>query len=259
MMGQRFVDQPVLVTAAAAGIGAATARAFALEGARVVLSDINRERGVEQAQALCAEGAVAHFIAADCTDEEQVEALVRKTVETLGGLAFAANVVGDVMGDAGGPEFHAQATAGWNATIAVSLTSAYLCMKHEIRHMIEHGGGAITNVTSLAGMLHVPDSGAAYAAAKAGVIQLSKFAAVNYANRGIRVNCIAPGVTPTAAYFKGGQAAGDEVIAHLLENQPIRRAIDPGEQAAAILWLSSREAGMVTGHVLPVDGGWTAA
>jgi NAD(P)-dependent dehydrogenase (short-subunit alcohol dehydrogenase family) len=258
-MAQRFKDQPVLVTAAAAGIGAATARAFALEGARVMLSDIDVRCGEEQAEALREQGADAFFIAADCTDEEQVDALVRKTVETFGGLSCAANVVGDVLGDAAGADFHSQSTAGWDATIAVSLRSTYLCMKHEINHMLEHGSGSITNVTSLAGMLHVPESGAAYAAAKAGVIQLSKFAAVNYADRGVRVNCIAPGVTPTEAYFKGGQEAGDAVINHLLQNQPIKRAIDPAEQAAAILFLNSAEAAMITGHVLPVDGGWTAA
>ena len=258
-MAQRFKDRPVLVTAAAAGIGAATARAFALEGARVMLSDIDVTCGEAQAEALREQGADVFFMATDCTDEEQVEALVRMTVETFGGLACAANVVGDVRGDAAGTEFHSQSTDGWDATIAVSLKSTYLCMKHEISHMLEHGGGSITNVTSLAGMLHVPESGAAYAAAKAGVIQLSKFAAVNYADRGVRVNCIAPGVTPTDAYFKGGQEAGDAVISHLLQNQPIKRAIDPAEQAAAILFLSSVEAAMITGHVLPVDGGWTAA
>jgi NAD(P)-dependent dehydrogenase (short-subunit alcohol dehydrogenase family) len=257
-MVSRFEQYSVMVTAAAAGIGAATARAFALAGARVVLSDIDITGGEAQVEALREQGAQAYFVAADCTDEEQVEALVRRTVETLGGLSCAANVVGDVLGEANDPDFHAHSSAGWHATIGVSLDSTFLCMKHQIAHMIGHGGGVITNVASLAGMLHVPESGAAYAAAKAGVIRLSKFAAVNYADREVRVNCIAPGVTPTAAFYKGGQEAGDAVITHLLQNQPIGRVIEPSEQAAAILWLSSPEAGMVTGQVLPVDGGWSA-
>lgn len=257
-MSHRYKDKPVLVTAAGAGIGAATAKAFAREGAILMLSDINESAGQQVAQALRDEGATVHFLKADCTREEEVEALVAKTVELLGGLSVAANIVGDVVGDAYGPEFHSQSTEGWNGTIAVSLNSVHLCMKHEIAHMIEHGGGVIANVTSLAAMTYVPVSGAAYAAAKAGVIQLTKFAALTYAERGVRANCIAPGVTPTAAYFKAGEEAGNEVINSLLENQAIKRSIDPAEQAASILWLCSEEAAMVTGHVLPVDGGWTA-
>jgi len=255
-MAGRYQDKPVLVTAAAAGIGAATAEAFAREGARLMLSDINVAGGEAMVEKLRA--AEAHFLRADCTSEEEVQALVSKTVETLGGIKVAANIVGDVVGDAYGPEFHAQTTAGWDGTIAVSLKSTYLCMKHEIAHMIEHGGGAIVNVTSLAALLYVPESGAAYAAAKAGVVQLTKFAALNYAERGVRVNCIAPGVTPTAAYFKGGEEMGNMVINRLLEGHAIKRLIDPSEQAAAMLWLCSDDAAMVTGHILPVDGGWTA-
>lgn len=131
-------------------------------------------------------------------------------------------------------------------------------MKHEIAHMIDHGGGAICNVTSLAALLYVAASGAAYAAAKAGVVRLTKFAAVSYADRGIRVNWIAPGVTPTEAYNKAGEEMGRMVIDHLLPFQPIRRTNATGEQADAIAWLCSDAASMVTGHVLPVDGGWTA-
>lgn len=257
-MAGRYQDKAVLVTAAAAGIGAATAEAFAREGARLMLSDINVAGGEAMVEKLRAAGTEAHFLRADCTSEEEVQALVRKTVETLGAINVAANIVGDVVGDAYGPEFHAQTTAGWDGTIAVSLKSTYLCMKHEIAHMIEHGGGAIVNVTSLAALLYVPESGAAYAAAKAGVVQLTKFAALTYAERGVRVNCIAPGVTPTAAYFKGGEEMGNRVINRLLEGHAIKRLIDPSEQAAAMLWLCSDDAAMVTGHILPVDGGWTA-
>jgi NAD(P)-dependent dehydrogenase (short-subunit alcohol dehydrogenase family) len=167
-------------------------------------------------------------------------------------------VVGDVHPGAAGPEFHQQSLASWEATLAVSLRSTFLSMKHEITHMIANGGGVICNVTSLSGLLHVPESGAAYAAAKAGVIRLSKFAAINYAERGVRVNCIAPGVTPTPAYYKAGPEGAKMLIERMLEGHAIKRVIDPSEQAAAILWLCSKEAGMVTGHVLAVDGGWSA-
>lgn len=257
-MTGRFAGKVALVTAAAAGIGEATAEAFAREGARVMLSDINEAQGEQAAKRLRDQGADARFVPADGTKEADVERLVRRTVEVFGGLHLAANVIGDVVGGANGPELHTQSLEGWEGTVAVSLRTTFLCLKHEIAHMIGYGGGVIANVASLAGMLYVPESGAAYSAAKAGVIQLTKFAAVNYAERGIRVNCIAPGTTPTAAYQKAGPEAAKILIARMLEGHAIKRTIAPSEQAAAILYLCSDDAAMVTGHCLPVDGGWAA-
>jgi NAD(P)-dependent dehydrogenase (short-subunit alcohol dehydrogenase family) len=258
MMPGRYANKVVLVTAAASGIGAATAEAFAREDARLMLSDINAAGGETLVERLRSEGVDARFLRADATVEDEVERLMRTTVESFGALDVAANVVGDVHPEAAGPEFHEQSLLGWEATLAVSLRSTFLSMKHEIAYMIEHGGGVICNVTSLAGLLHVPESGAAYAAAKAGVIRLTKFAAVHYAARGIRVNCIAPGVTPTPAYYKAGPEAAKMLIDRMLDGHAIKRVIDPSEQAAAILWLCSGDAPMVTGQVLAVDGGWTA-
>jgi NAD(P)-dependent dehydrogenase (short-subunit alcohol dehydrogenase family) len=257
-MSGAFAGKVGLVTAAAAGIGAATAEAFAQQGARVMLADIDRERGETVAAAIRSQGYDAQFQYADATNEADVQALIHKTTRTFGGLHLAANIVGDAHPDAAGPEFHLQSAESWEHTLAVSLRSTFLCLKHEISYMIEHGGGAIANVTSLAGLLHVPESGAAYAAAKAGVVRLTRFAAVTYADRGVRVNCIAPGVTPTEAYNKAGPEMGRMIIERLLPNQPIRRTIATSEQAAAIVWLCSDAASMVNGHVLPVDGGWTA-
>lgn len=257
-MTKRFEGKVALVTAAGAGIGLATAELFAREGARVMLSDINAAAGEAAAERLRGEGCETAFLYADAIREDDVAALVRGTVERFGALHIAANVVGDAHRDASGPEFHQQSLESWEHTQAVSLRSVFLSMKYEIAHMIRHGGGVIANVTSLAAMLHVGASGAAYAAAKAGVIRLTKFAAVSYADRGIRANCIAPGVTPTEAYNKAGKEMGQMVIDHLLEYQPIKRTIATSEQAEAIGWLCSDQAAMVTGHVLPVDGGWTA-
>jgi NAD(P)-dependent dehydrogenase (short-subunit alcohol dehydrogenase family) len=257
-MSERFTNKVVLVTAGASGIGAATVDAFAREGARIMVSDINAVGGEAMVERLRSGGIEARFLRADATVEEDVERLIRTTVETYGALHVAANVVGDAHPGAAGPEFHMQSLLSWEATLAVSLRSVFLSMKHQIAHMIDHGGGAICNVTSLSGLLHVPESGAAYAAAKAGVIRLTKFAAINYAQRGIRVNCIAPGVTPTPAYYKAGPEGAKMLIERMLEGHAIKRVIEPGEQAAAILWLCSNDAAMVTGHVLPVDGGWTA-
>jgi NAD(P)-dependent dehydrogenase (short-subunit alcohol dehydrogenase family) len=257
-MSERYANKVVLVTAGASGIGAATVDAFAREGARIMVSDINAVGGEAMVERLRSGGIEARFLRADATVEEDVERLIRTTVETYGALHVAANVVGDVHPGAAGPEFHMQSLLSWEATLAVSLRSVFLSMKHEIAYMIDHGGGAICNVTSLSGLLHVPESGAAYAAAKAGVIRLTKFAAINYAERGVRVNCIAPGVTPTPAYYKAGPEGAKMLIERMLEGHAIKRVIETSEQAAAMLWLCSSEAAMVTGQVLAVDGGWTA-
>lgn len=257
-MAGLFTGKVALVTAGADGIGAATARAFASEGAAVMLSDINDALGEERAEALRAEGFVARYIHADATDEAQVEALVRHTVEQFGGLHLAANVVGDAHPDSAGPDLHTQPVAAFDHTISMCLRSTFICLKHEIAHMVENGGGAICNVTSLAGMIHNGFGGAGYGSGKAGVIRLTKFAAVSYADRGIRVNCIAPGVTPTRAYYKFGDDYAKVLIDEQVINQPIKRAIGCDEQAAGIIWLCSNQASMVTGHNLPIDGGWTA-
>lgn len=257
-MAQPFEGRVALVTAAGAGIGAATAEAFAKRGARVMLADIDSDAGGAQAERLRVVGAEARFLRADATQEDDIARLVAKTVEAFGGLHVAANIVGDAHAEASGADFHAQSLESWEHTMAVTLRSVFLSMKYEIAHMIENGGGAICNVTSLAGMLYVGAAGAAYAASKAGVVRLTKFAAVSYADRGIRVNCIAPGVTPTNAYNKAGPEMGKMVIDMLVREQPIARTIAASEQADAIAWLCSKEASMITGHVLPVDGGWSA-
>ncbi|MFA7552904.1 MAG: SDR family oxidoreductase [Spongiibacteraceae bacterium] len=251
-------NKVALVTAGGAGIGAATASAFARQGAAVMVADIDQHNGEAVVEQLRKAGAKAQFFHADATREENIERMVRTTVESFGGLHIAANIVGYAHPEAIGPDFHLQSELGWDQTFVVSLRSVFLSMKHEIAHMIEHGGGVICNVTSLAGMTHVPESGAAYGVAKAGVIRLTKFAAMNYADRGVRVNCIAPGTTPTDAYQKAGPEVAEQLINRLIQQQAIKRPIDTSEQAEAIRWLCSDAAAMVTGHVLPVDGGWSA-
>ena len=257
-MSLKFENKVALVTAAADGIGKATAEAFAAQGAAVMLADINAELGEASAKQLRDGGANAAFFKVDGTLEDEVAALVQHTITTFGGLHLAANIIGDSRGDAHGPELHNQSLEGWEDTVAVSLRSTFLCLKHEIAHMIEHGGGNIVNVSSIAGCRYIPEGGAAYGAAKAGVVQLTKFAAVTYADRGVRVNCIAPGTTPTAAFEKGGPEAAKMLTERMLEGHAIKRVIKTSEQAAGIAWLCSDEASMITGHMLPIDGGWMA-
>ncbi len=257
-MAGRFEGKVALVTAASAGIGAATAEAFAREGAKVMCSDIDDAGGEAIAKRLRDLGADARFMRADATSEDDVEALVKATVQAFGGLDLAANVVGDGHPESSGPEFHTQSLKGWEWTMGVTLRSVFLSMKHEIAYMIEHGGGAICNVSSLAGMLYNPQGGIAYGTAKAGVIRATKFAAMTYADRGVRVNCIAPGITKTAVYDRMEPAFAKQLIDEMMEFPAIKRMIQPSEQADGILWLCSPEASMVTGQVLPIDGGWTA-
>src|SRR3546814_13809541 len=150
-----------------------------------MLSDINVEAGEAMADKLRSAGHDASFLRADATVEEEVAALVSKTVEVFGGLHLAANIVGDAHPEAAGPEFHQQSLKGWEHTMAVSLRSVFLSMKHEIAHMTDPGGGAIAKVTSLAALQDAGVSGAAYAGASAGVRRLSKLAADPYAGSGV--------------------------------------------------------------------------
>jgi NAD(P)-dependent dehydrogenase (short-subunit alcohol dehydrogenase family) len=253
-MAGRFEGKVALVSSAGAGIGAATAEAFAAEGARLVISDIDPEGLAETTGNIRRMGGLVEPMVADGSDEEQVAATVRKCVALHGALHVAANVVGDTAGDAFGPDLHAQSVAGWARTLELCVTSTFISMKHQIAHMREHGGGAIVNVSSLAGMRFVQAGGAAYATGKAGVIQLTKYAAMNYAADGIRVNCISPGATMTSTFARKG--IGTEYLVRMVENHAIKRPVEAWEQAAAILWLCSAEAGMVTGLNMPVDGGW---
>lgn len=253
-MTGRFEGKVALVSSAAAGIGAATAEAFASEGARLVISDIDAAGLEETAERIRGMGASVEAMLADGTDEAQVAATVRRAIEAFGGLDCAANVVGDSVGDAFGPNMHEQSVAGWSGTLAVCATSAFISMKHQIAHMRGHGGGVIVNISSLAGMRFVEPAGAAYSAGKAAVIQLTRYAAMHYAPEGIRVNCISPGATMTSTFQRKG--IGAEYLERMLEYHAIKRPVEAWEQAAAILWLCSADAGMVTGLNMPVDGGW---
>jgi NAD(P)-dependent dehydrogenase (short-subunit alcohol dehydrogenase family) len=255
-MAGRFEGRVALVSSAASGIGAATAEAFAREGAQLVISDIDEAGLKATAERIKAMGSSVQYLVADGTNESQVEATVRKAVDTYGGLHVAANVVGDTTGDAFGPNMHEQSVAGWTGTLALCVTSTFISLKHEIAHMRSHGGGAIVNVSSLAGMRFVQAAGAAYSAGKAAVIQLTKYAALSYADAGIRVNCVSPGATATPVFHRKGKDVGDAYLARMVEYHAIKRPVKASEQAAAILWLCSQDAEMITGLNVPVDGGW---
>lgn len=248
-----FEGRVALVTGGASGIGRATALAFARERANVVVADLQADAGEKVAAEIRALGADGVFAAADVTDEAQVEALVATALERFGGLDCAVNNAG-VSGSPG--PLQATALADWSRTLAVNLTSVFLCMKHEIPALLARGGGAIVNVASGAGLIAVPYM-SPYAASKHGVLGLTKTAAVENAATGIRINAVCPGSTDTPM-LRATMDASPEVEKMILASAPGGRLGRAEEVAEAALWLCSDRASFVTGESMLVDGGAVA-
>ena len=242
-----------IVTGASAGIGRATALALAAEGATVVVADVDDVRGQQVATELTDKGASALFIHTDVTDDAQVAGLVAKTVEAFGGLDLAVNNAGIE----GTPAITHECTPeNWNRTLAVNLTGVWSCMRHEIPRMLERGGGSIVNLASVAGLVGFA-SIPAYTASKHGIVGLTKTAALEYAEAGIRVNAVCPGVIDTEMVerFTGG---APEAEAAMVATEPVGRLGRPEEIADAIVWLCSDRSSFTTGQAIAVDGGFVA-
>ena len=240
-----------LVTGAASGIGRACAIRFAAEGAAVVVADLEGARtgGEETVRAIRAAGGEAEFIACDVARAEDDEALVAHVVERYGRLDYAHNNAGigvhKLLADTEDEEF--------DRVIAVNLRGTFLGMKHQIRQMLEDGGGAIVNTSSNAGLRAVRLL-SAYTASKHGIGGLTKNAAVEYADDGIRVNAVCPGAIMTPLMSNEPPERQQEI----LRPQALRRFGAPDEVAAAVVWLCSEEASFVTGVEMPVDAGSVA-
>jgi NAD(P)-dependent dehydrogenase (short-subunit alcohol dehydrogenase family) len=248
-----FHDRVALVTGAGSGMGLATAQAFAESGAAVVLADHQEQPLRTAAAELTSAGHQVLAAGCDVSDEDQVAALVERTVGTFGRLDFAFNNAGIQTPPTDAADEPAET---FDRVNAVNLRGVWACMKHELRPMREQGSGAIVNCSSLGGLVGLPGR-AAYHAAKHGVLGLTKSAALEYAPRGIRINAICPGTIETpmvADMLAKGELDMDEAIA----NQPIGRLGRADEIAAAVLWLCSPAASFVLGVALPVDGGYTA-
>lgn len=239
-----------IVTGGAGGMGRAAARAFAREGARVAVADINLHGGDETVRMIREAGGQAIFVQTDVSDAAQVQALVRRTVHEFGRLDCAFNNAGINEEDSGVVELD---EALWERIIDTNLKSIFLCMKYEIPAMLAGGGGAIVNTSSVVG-LTATDGVPAYVASKHGIIGLTRASALDYAKRGIRVNAVCPGTIRTPMYDR---RVGDDPanLARHAERTPIGRIGMPEDVAEAVVWLCSDAASFVTGHALAVDGG----
>ncbi|MHB8670793.1 MAG: SDR family oxidoreductase [Acidimicrobiales bacterium] len=239
-----------LVTGAGSGIGAASAQAFARQGARVVVSDVDREGAETTAEMIRSGGGEATVVVADVTRSEEVAALVDRTLSTHGRLDAAHNNAG-VTGPAGSLADYLE--ADWDRVLEVNLKSVFLCLRAEIPAMLAAGRGAIVNTASGAGLVGFPGL-PAYVASKHGVVGLTKSAALEYAKAGIRINAVCPGSTrtPMLEGFMGGDAGIERMLA---SGAPLGRLGRPEEIAEAVVWLCSDAASFVVGLALPVDGG----
>ncbi|MFC1925514.1 glucose 1-dehydrogenase [Chloroflexota bacterium] len=240
-----------LVTGAGSGIGQASALKFAREGANVVIADVSAEGGEETLQMLRKAGGEGIFIQTDVSKKEDVEAMVKKAVETYGRLDCAHNNAG-IGGEWG--RMADTSEENWDRIMGINLKGIWYCMRAEIHQMVKQGGGAIVNTAS-AGGLATSKFTADYTTSKHGVVGLTRAAAVDYAVRGIRVNCVCPGIvnTPLSAPLQ----AMPDMAAKFASMQPLNRFAEPGEIANAAVWLCSDEASFVNGHALAVDGGMT--
>jgi NAD(P)-dependent dehydrogenase (short-subunit alcohol dehydrogenase family) len=252
-MGRGLENKVALVTGAGSGIGKASALAFAREGAKVGVADIVVDAGEQTAHAIMESGGEATFIRADVSKAVEVEAMISKTVELYGRLDCAYNNAGLAVS----PRLTTDtAEEDWDRLMNVNLKGVWLCMKYEIPHMLNQGKGAIVNASSMVGVIGLPKR-SAYAASKHGVIGLTKVAALEYADAGIRVNAICPAVVRTPL-VENIISSDPEAEAQLLSMIPMKRLATLEEIAEVVVWLCSDASSFVTGHAMLADGGVVA-
>ena len=243
-----------LVTGGGSGIGRASSLAYARDGAKVVIVDVNVEGGEETVQSIKEAGGEAILVHADVSKAVEVQQIVDRTVEAYGRLDCAFNNAGVSGRSRGTMVDHSEEE--WDRVIGINLKGVWLCMKAQIPQMLKQGGGAIVNNASVAGLVGIRRT-SAYVAAKHGVVGLTKAAALEYAESGIRVNAVCPGYINTPlvrSVFDQLEGMEEEVIAR----HPLGRLGEPHEIAEAVVWLSSDAASFVTGHTMTVDGGYVA-
>ena len=241
-----------LVTGGSTGIGRATVLALAKEGARVVVADINEADSATVIDQVHGGGGEALFVRADVSVPEQVEAAVASAVDAFGGLDCAVNCAAVTHSGVRVPTAEVDIDH-FDRIIAVDLRGTFLSMKYELRQMALQGHGSVVNISSGSGLV-ASKFNPSYIAAKHGVIGLAKAAAIDYADQGIRVNVLVPGVTRTPMIAD----IPDEYMKNIEAGIPLNRVAEPSEIANAILWLCSPLSSYATGSTLVVDGGYTA-
>jgi NAD(P)-dependent dehydrogenase (short-subunit alcohol dehydrogenase family) len=244
-----FSGKSAIVTGGASGIGRVIALAFARQGATVVLADINLADAEETIRRIEAAGGTGVFFRADVSREEEVKNLVAFVVERCGKLDFACNDAGITSPQMPIVEFSRD---WWDRVVAVNMTGVFLCLKHELQQMLKQGSGSIVNIASAASFIGSPGM-AAYSAAKHGVMGLTKTAALEVAQKGVRVNAVAPGLVNAGLT----DTSPREWVERAAAAQPMGRMAEAEEIAAVVLWLCSDDSSYVLGHTLPVEGGFT--
>lgn len=250
-----FEGKVALVTGAGGGIGRAAALTLAARGARVIVSDVQDGPGEETVRMIAENGKEARFIKADVSVSVDVHALVQRALDTFGRLDIAVNNAG-----IGGPNALTAdyPEAEWNHIIGVNLTGVWLCMKHEIPEMLRIGGGVIVNVASVMGLTAL-SMVCGYTAAKHGVVGLTRTAAMEYAEKGIRIAAVCPGFVETPMMDEAAEIGGvpkEDFYKALAGFPALKRVAKPREIAEAIVWMCSDAAAYVVGSPLVVDGGW---
>jgi NAD(P)-dependent dehydrogenase (short-subunit alcohol dehydrogenase family) len=247
----RLKDKVATITGGGSGIGRATCLLFAREGAKVVVADYIAEGGNETVRQISAAGGQAVFVQADVSKSADVQNMIGAAVRNYGRVDIFFNNAG-IEGPS--TKLANLKEEDWDRVIAIDLTSVYLGMKYVIPEMIKQGGGVILSTASVAGLVGFQGSGA-YAAAKAGVINLTRLAALEYADKNIRVNCICPGVieTPMVERVMGGRPRE-----RIVRSEPIGRLGRPEDIANAALFLASDESSFATGAPFIIDGGYVA-
>lgn len=253
-MNATLKDKVAIVTGGGSGIGRAAALAFANSGAKVAVADIDTEGGKATAGAIEDTGGHAIFVKADVSQATDVEAMIKKTVEEYGRLDCAFNNAG--IEGAVGTRLAEYDEENWDKVIGINLKGVWLCMKYQLAYMSQQGNGAIVNTASVAGLVG-GTFGSAYYASKHGVVGLTKAAAIEYGNAGIRVNAVCPGVIQTemADRIIQDDKLRESAVTAL---HPLGRLGTPDEIAQAVVWLSSDAASFITGQAIAVDGGYVA-
>jgi NAD(P)-dependent dehydrogenase (short-subunit alcohol dehydrogenase family) len=250
-MAATFNGRVALVTGAAAGIGLATARAFATAGASVLVADRDETGAHKAAESLCAAGHNAVAVTCDVTDSAQVDAMIERGVSTYGRLDAAFNNAGV---NSKATAFLDTSDAELERVMGVNLRGVWNCMKAEVRQMLAQGGGAVVNCSSIGGVKGSRGR-SAYSASKHAVIGLRRSAALDYAAMGVRINAVCPGMVHTPMAARVTQGYDPDIVRRMVAQEPIGRFGEPEEIAAAVLWLCSPAASFMIGHAMAVDGG----